>query len=215
MERQHGSVEGEDPMTALMAASVAWYVTGRFYASSDGTTSQDLGYFLHLEGLDAPLFTDPKQPSEATARLTFRSAPFTGTPVTNGGLSLSLDAVGDFSLYLKREKQAGASFDDLDSFSDGQRIATFRRASVVAGGAFSGGPATHRALSLNVFTARLVWSTEFELDGQRYDLRRLLPHGITQWGEAGPTVITPAPKGFSSALPFFGSAVAVGAAPVR
>lgn len=199
-------------MTPLMAASVAWYVTGRFYASSDGTTSQDLGYFLHLEGLDAPLFTDPKNPSEATARLTFRSEPFTARKVTNGDLSLSLDAVGDFSLYLKRDKQAGASFDDVDSFSNGLRIATFRRASVVAGGAFSGVPASSRALSLNVFTARLVWSTEFELDGQRYDLRRLLPHGITQWGEAGPTVITPPTKGFSSVLPFFGSAVAVGPA---
>jgi hypothetical protein len=202
-------------MTPLMAASVAWYVTGRFYASSDGKTSQDLGYFLHLEGLDGPLFTDPKQPSEATARLTFRSAPFTGTKVTNGGLSLSLDAVGDFSLYLKQEPQAGASFENPDSFSDGKCIATFRRASVVAGGAFSGVPAAGRALSLNVFTARLVWSTEFDFEGRRYDLRHLLPHGITQWGEAGPAFVTPPPKGFLSVLPFFGSAVAVGAPPPR
>jgi hypothetical protein len=202
-------------MTPLMPASVAWYVTGRFYASSDGKTSQDLGYFLHLEGLDGPLFTDPTSPSEATARLTFRSEPFTAVKVTNGNLSLSLDAVGNFSVYLQRERQAGASFDDPDSFSDGLRIATFRRASVVAGGTFSGVPATQRTLSLNVFTARLVWSAEFELGGQRHDLRRLLPHGITQWGEAGPTVVAPPPKGFSSVLPFFGSAVAVGGASVR
>jgi hypothetical protein len=198
-------------MTPLMTASVAWYVTGRFYVSSDGKTEQDLGYFLHLEGLQGPLFTDMKNMSEATARLTFRSAPFTASTVTNGNLSLSMDVVGDFSLYLKGEKHVGASFDRPDSFSDGQRIATFRRASVVAGGAFVGMPATHRALSLNVFTARLVWSTEFDFEGQRYDLRRLLPHGITQWGEAGPTVVTPPPKDFSSVLPFFGSAVAVGA----
>ncbi|MCY1014868.1 hypothetical protein [Pyxidicoccus sp. MSG2] len=198
-------------MAPLMAASVAWYVTGRFYVSSDGKTEQDLGYFLHLEGLQGPLFTDMKNMSEATARLTFRSEPFTAAKVTNGSLSLSMDVVGDFSLYLKDAKHVGASFEHPDSFSDGKRIATFRRASVVAGGAFAGMPATHRALSLNVFTARLVWSTEFDFEGQRYDLRQLLPHGITQWGEAGPTVVTPPPKDFSSVLPFFGSAVAVGA----
>lgn len=200
-------------MTALMPASVAWYVTGRFYVSSDGSTVQDLGYFLHLEGISGSLFTDPKKPGEATARLTFRSAPFTAGQVTNGNLSLSVDPVGDFTLYLKRMDQAGATFDRPDSFSDGMPIATFRRTSVVVGGAFRGAPATHRALSLNVFTARLVWSTEFELDGQRYDLRRLLPHGITQWGEAGPTVEPSPPEGFSSMLPFLGSAVAAGPGP--
>lgn len=205
--------EDENPMmTPLLPASVAWYVTGRFYLSEDEKTSQDLGYFLHLEGLQGPLFTDPKAPSEATARLTFRSEPFTAAQVTNGDLSLSLDVVGDFSLYLKGAKHAGASFDRPDSFSDGQRIATFRRVSVVAGGAFKG---PKRALSLNVFTARLVWSTEFDFDGQRYDLARLLPNGITQWGEAGPTVVTPPPRGFASVLPFLGSAVAVGGAPGR
>lgn len=198
-------------MTPLMPVSVAWYVTGRFYLSSDGKTLQDLGYFLHLEGVTGALFTDPKKKSEATARLTFRSAPFIADTVTNGALSLSVDPVGDFTLYLKGPGQAGASFDHPDSFSDGQPIATFRRASVVVGGGFSGVPASHRALSLNVFTARLVWSSEFELDGQRYDLRRLLPHGITQWGEAGPGAVTPPPRDFSSVVPFLGSAVAVGA----
>jgi hypothetical protein len=202
-------------MTPLLPASVAWYVTGRFYLSSDGKTSQDMGYFLHLEGLNGPLFTDPKSPSETTARLTFRSEPFTATQVTNGTLSVGLDVVGDFSLYLKSAKHAGASFENPDSFSDGHRIATFRRVSVVAGGAFAGPAATHRALSLNVFTARLVWSTEFDFDGQRCDLARLLPHGITQWGEAGPMAVTPPPRGFASVLPFLGSAVAVGGAPGR
>ncbi|MFP2931472.1 hypothetical protein ACLESO_41055 [Pyxidicoccus sp. 3LG] len=202
-------------MTPLMPASVAWYVTGRFYLSADGKTVQDLGYFLHLEGLGGPLFTDPKNMSEATARLTFRSAPFKPGAVTNGDLSLSVDPVGDFTLYLKSDKHAGASFDVPDSFSDGQPIATFRRVSVVVGGTFSGTQRSGRELALNVFTARIVWSTEFELDGQRYDLRRLLPHGITQWGEAGPTVVTPPPRDFSSVVPFVGSAVAVGPGPER
>ena len=202
-------------MTPLMPASVAWYVTGRFYLSADGKTVQDLGYFLHLEGLTGALFTDPKNLGEATARLTFRSTPFEPSKVTNGGLSLGVDPVGDFTLYLKGDKHAGASFEDPDSFSDGTPIATFRRASIVVGGTFSGTQRSGRELALNVFTARIVWSTEFELDGQRYDLRRLLPHGITQWGEMGPTAVTNPPKNFSSVVPFLGSAVAVGPGPGR
>jgi len=200
-------------MTPLLPASLAWYVTGRFYRSSDGNTVQDLGYFLHLGGITGSLFSDPKHPGEATALLTFRAEPFTSTPVTNGSLSLTMDPVGDFTVYLKHPGRPAASFDQPDSFSDGKPIATFRRASVVVGGAFSDGPSDHRALSLNVFTARLIWSREFALDARWYDLKRLLPHGVTQWGQAGPTAITPVPQGFSSVVPFLGSAVAVGPGP--
>lgn len=194
-------------MGPLSTAQVAWYVTGRFYLSTEGTL-QDMGYFLHLEGLGGGLFAGPADapPAESTALLTFRSTPFKSRPFTNGGLSLGLDPVGEFTLYLR--KKPGASFDVPDSFSDGTPIATFRRASVVPGGTFVEGGG--RSLALNVFTARLVQSTEFELHGRRYDLRRLIPHGITQWGNAGPSAVTPPPKGFSQVVPFLGSAVAVG-----
>ncbi|MCE9667241.1 hypothetical protein LY474_05375 [Myxococcus stipitatus] len=195
-------------MTPLMTASVAWYVTGRFYLSSEDATLQDLGYFLHLEGLPGSLFEDPSgKVGEATARLTFRSTPFKPITVTNGGLTLGRDPVGDFTVYLKQPGHAHADFARPETFSDGLPIATFRRASVVVGGAFSAGS---RALSLNVFTARLVWSAEFELEGRLYDLKALLPDGITQWGEAGPEPIADPPKGFSVVQPFLGSAVALG-----
>ncbi|HYI00305.1 hypothetical protein [Hyalangium sp.] len=188
----------------LRAASVAWYVTGRFYAATDQTT-QDLGYFLHLQGIEGSLFDGP--PSEKTACFTFRSAPFTAQPVTNGDLSLGLDAVGEFTLYLKR--RPGASFDHPDSFSDGEPIATFRRASVVMGTTFSAPKNGGNLLSLNVFTASLTWSQEFEFRGARYDLRQLLPHGITQWGEASATLLN-APQGFEKVSAFVGSAIALG-----
>jgi hypothetical protein len=194
-------------MEPLRAASVAWYVTGRFYSAPDKTT-QDLGYFLHLQGITGELFDGP--PSEDKAFFTFRSAPFKARPVTNGDLSLGLDSVGEFTLYLKRHP--GASFDKPDSFSDGEPIATFRRVSVVLGTTFntpkkegSGG-----LLSLNVFTASLISSREFEFRGVRYDLGRLLPHGITQWGDASPTPLLPVPPGFDQAFAFVGSAIALG-----
>lgn len=195
-------------MAPISTAHVAWYVTGRFYLSSTDGSLQDLGYFIHLQGVEGRLFSGPREdpPGEGTALLTFRSAPFKAQEFSNGGLSLGVDPVGDFTLYLKQ--QPGASFDDPDSFSAGTPIATFRRVSPVLGGTFGGGQG--RSLALNVFTARLVWSTEFEFQGKRYDLKELLPNGITQWGEAGPMDVTPPPRGFSKVVPFVGSAVAAG-----
>jgi hypothetical protein len=191
-------------MESARVGSVAWYVTGRFYTATDQTT-QDLGYFLHLQGVAGPLFDGP--PSEKTAFFTFRSAPFTSRPVTNGDLSLGLDATGEFTLYLQRHP--GASFDAPHSFSEGEPIATFRRDSVVMGATFTGPSSKEGLLALNVFTASLVRSQEFEFRGVRYDLRRLLPHGITQWGDASPTLL-PAPKGFEKVCAFVGSAIALG-----
>src|SRR4051794_15706861 len=57
------------PTPSIPTGRVAWYVTGRFYATAEGST-QDLGYFLHVEGIAADLFTGPI--SEANAILTFR-----------------------------------------------------------------------------------------------------------------------------------------------
>lgn len=192
-------------MEPLRAASVAWYVTGRFYVAPDKSTL-DLGYFLHLQGIQGKLFTGA--PSEQTAYFTFRSEPFHARSVTNGDLSLGLDTVGGFTLYLKR--QPGASFDKPDSFSDGMPIASFRRVSLVMGTTFSAPGGTQGLMSLNVFTASLTWSQEFEFHGEKYDLGRLLPHGITQWGEASATPLTPAPAGFEKVVAFVGSAIAVG-----
>jgi hypothetical protein len=191
-------------MDPLRAASVAWYVTGRFYVAPDKST-QDLGYFLHLQGIQGHLFSG--EPSEQTAFFTFRSEPFKARPVTNGDLSLGLDTVGDFTLYLKR--QPGASFDKPHSFSDGEPIARFRRASVVMGTTLNA-PSGTGLLSLNVFTATLIWSQEFEFGGSRYDLGRLIPHGITQWGDASTTQLAPAPHGFEKVFAFVGSAIALG-----
>jgi hypothetical protein len=192
----------------IAPARVAWYVTGRFYEDPEGRL-QDLGYLLHLSGVDAPLFTAPPEasPGEATALLTFRSQPFTAQTIINGNLSLGLDTVGEFSLYLNRE--GGASFDDPDSFSRGQKIATFRRVSVVMGETLASPIPGGLAISTNVFSADLLASTPFELGGFWYNLRDLLPHGITQWGNASANLL-PALPAYPKILAFTGSAVAAG-----
>jgi hypothetical protein len=193
-------------MDCIRPGEVAWYVTGRFYAANDGSML-DAGYFLHLQGLSGvELFAG--FPGEATAYLTFLADPFTAKTVHNGDITLGLDAVGDFAVYLREEP--GASFDRPESFGEGLEVARFRRVSVVTGATVGKGSANQPLFALNVFTARLVSSRPFDLGGRRYDFGTMLPHGITQWGTAATAPITPPPTGKTSVLPFVGSAVAIG-----
>jgi hypothetical protein len=184
---------------------VAWYVTGRFYLDEQGKL-QDLGYFLHLEEVWGSLFNDGAV-GEATARLTFRSAPFEAQTVTNGNISIGLDVKGEFSVYLN--PAGGGDFGDPDSFSKGRCVAVFRRTSVVMGATLSSPTLGGFAIAMNVFSAELVESTPFVLDGVQYDLRELLPKGVTQWGtmNADPLAVFPP---FARIAAFTGSAVAAG-----
>ncbi len=95
---------------------VAWYVTGRFYLDPQGRL-QDLGYFLHLEGVQGSLF-NPGTMGEATARLTFRSAPFKSEPITNGNGVTQWGAM---------------NADPLATFPPYTRIAAFTGSAVAAG----------------------------------------------------------------------------------
>ncbi|HST58894.1 MAG TPA: hypothetical protein VLK84_09405 [Longimicrobium sp.] len=194
-------------MEGILPGEVAWYVTGRFYAGAGGALL-DAGYFLHLQGIEGELFSGA--PGEGTARLTFLADPFTSTPVQNGDLTLGMDAIGEFAVYLNR--QPAATFDDPASFGAGEEIARFRRVAVVTGATLGTGTANQPLLGLNVFSAQLVSSRPFELDGQRYDLRRLMPSGITQWGTSAATP-TGAVANYPTVLPFVGSAIAIGGAP--
>ena len=194
-------------MTALLPAELAWYVTGRFYATADGTLA-DYGYFLHLPFSGVPLF-DGKR-SETTAHFTFAATPFKAHGVDNGGLSLGVDPVGEFSVYLQRSP--AGTFDDPASFALGERIALFRRATLVVGTTVTGpdGKTTAQLIGTNVFTARLIASTPFEFAGSRHDLADHLAPGVTQFGTAGETPIVPPPAGYDLVLPFTGSAIALG-----
>lgn len=193
-------------MASLLPAELAWYVTGRFYAAPDGAMA-DYGYFLHL-GPIAPLFTGA--PGEASAHFTFAAQPFTATPASNGALQLGMDAVGDFSVYLQREP--AGDFDDPASFAQGERIATFRRSSVVLGTTVhtAGAAQAPGLIALNAFTARLVESVPFAWDGRAYDLAQILGRGVTQFGTAATAPVPTATRPHDVVLPFSGSAIALG-----
>ncbi|HEX7151555.1 MAG TPA: hypothetical protein VF618_08720 [Thermoanaerobaculia bacterium] len=182
-------------MTTTKVAEVVWYVTGRFYGQ--GASLEDVGYFVHLQGIDGELFDGKK--SEATALFTFASQPFTKTTIQNGPISINLDTTGTFGLYLR--DSGGATFDDPSSFAVGQCIATFQRVSVVAS-------ADVGTLS-NVFSATLLSTEPFTFRGRTYDLRDLIGDGITQWGLASAAAIS-APEGYDSVVAFVGSAIRLG-----
>ena len=194
-------------MTALLPAELAWYATGRFYQAEDDALA-DYGYFLHLPFVDVPLFDGER--GETHAHFTFAAQPFKATYLQNGTLTLGLDPIGEFSLYLQRKPVS--TFDDPSSFARGECIATFRRTGLVVGTTvgLSAGTTTVPLMGNNVFSARLIASTPFEFGGGRHDLALHLGHGITQFGTAAVTPIVPPPKGYTLVLPFTGSAIALG-----
>ena len=189
----------------IPTARVAWYVTGRFYEDAKGLL-QDLGYFIYLRGVQGDLF-DGGSIGESTAILTFRSEPFQAQSLTNGNISIGLDAVGSFSIY---RNPGGASFNDPDSFSRGEVVAVFRRSGVVMGETLSSPILGGLALSMNVFSADLIESAPFEIQGVRYDFRDLLPDGFTQFGTASANGLAVFPP-YKRVVAFTGSAIAAGA----
>lgn len=200
-------------MSSLLSAELAWYVTGRFYRTPTGSLA-DYGYFLHLSGIEGALFSGPV--GETTAHFTFAARPFVAPDVDNGALTLALDPVGEFSVYLQCEP--AGDFDRPDSFAQGERIATFRRTGLVVGTTLAAqiDATSTSVFANNVFSARLIDSRPFEFGGRRYDLGAILG-GVTQFGTAATTPIAfpatpPAAPIYDLVLPFTGSAIALSAA---
>jgi hypothetical protein len=144
---------------------------------------------------------------EATARLTFRSAPFEAQSITNGNITIGLDMRGEFSVYFNPD--GGGDFGDPDSFSRGTCVGVFRRTSVVMGQTLASLLPGGFAIATNVFSAELVDSAPFVIDGEPYDLGDLLPDGITQWGTMNADPLATFPP-FTRIAAFTGSAVAAG-----
>jgi hypothetical protein len=194
-------------MTMLHPAELAWYVTGRFYRDTENALA-DFGYFLHLAGITASLFNG--KPGEGTAHFTFAAHPFKAGEVVNGALNLTLDPVGEFSIFMQPEPEG--DFDDPATFARGECIGTFQRTSCVVGTTVNASNAANAAgvVSSNVFSARLVDSTPFEFAGEVYDLRKLLGNGVTQFGTAAAATIPPPSKDYTAVVPFSGSATAWG-----
>ena len=120
----------------------------------------------------------------------------------NGTLSLGLDPVGEFSLYLQR-RPAG-TFDDPASFAKGECIATFRRTSLVVGTTVHHRERRHRRRDDGAADRhqRLLRAPDrqhaLRVRSPRHDLAEHLGRGITQFGISAETPSCRAAQGLCS-----------------
>jgi hypothetical protein len=179
------------------ASQVADHYVGRVLVSPDFSSGQVIGYYTFLEGIGGPLFSGA--PSENTAFFTVRSDVFSLHPIQNGPLSATLVDQGDFTIYLN--ESPARNWSDLDSFSSGQPVATFRR---------SVAQLTNNGASGDVmFSASLEASVNFTFAGKVYNFERLVPNGVTHIFTASNTIVAGSSQ-FPFAFVLAGSDLAIG-----
>lgn len=186
----------------IHAGEIVWYVAGQFYADEQGRAF-DVGFFTSIKGIDGPFFKDAIPLDPATAYFTFSAIdnPFTGVEGKIGKIPIMEYPKGDWKLFLKTKP--GADFTYPASFSeDAEHIATFRRE-------VSAVSASIHVLSASILSFRLIWSKPFTFHDKSYDIKNLVPHGVTQVGDGEKTSLPPVPH-YPSVSAFIGSAFAIG-----
>jgi hypothetical protein len=183
------------------AARVAEHVVCRALFSGDGT-AQVICYVAFAEGLPSRLFAGP--PSEATAFFTLRSDTISGEPIVNGNVVVVLQSAGTYSVYFNSTPHG--DWNDPDSFSSGQLVATFKRTPPLL--------VNVGTMANAFFSARLLDTNEFVLHGRTFDFRRIVPNRLTWILTAAANPIS-GPPGFAAAQAFAGSALAIGDAAGR
>lgn len=178
----------------------AWLGQARGFINPVNGTAQVAGYFAFVEGVPGSFFSG--NPSEATAFFTFRSDTLTLTPpIANGpDVSAIMFSPGTFTVYLNASPNG--NFASLDSFSSGKPVATFlRSAGMISNVAGSTGTAT--------FSAKLVSSQDFLLQGRNVNFANLVPNGVTVLITTSPNFVA-GTSDFPVAQPFTFSAIALG-----
>jgi hypothetical protein len=139
---------------------------GRILVGSDGAV-QMIGYYPFIEALPSPLFSGT--PGETTAFFTFRSTPFTVTMINNATIT-HLFAVPSSStgnlLNLYFNAQPNQDFNNPDTFSSGQLVATYKtRAGMLTGVA--------PYVGTDIVTMDLVSSNNFSFQGKSFNFATL------------------------------------------
>jgi hypothetical protein len=141
-------------------------------------TGQVAGYLTNLESFDGALFNGI--PSEATAYLTVVSAIALQPLPANGDLALGIVPAGTLSVYFS--SHPAHDWTNPASFTQGQLVATFaRKAGLVSQW---GTTANH------TYSADLVFSQTFTVNGKSFNFRDIAPRGIT-CNENGPNAPLP------------------------
>lgn len=179
------------------AGGIVWNYVARIYFNPSNGTGQVAGYFTYFPGVDG-LFVGT--PSEATARFTFRSDTLQLQPVpAEGALSVILANAGEWRIYFN--PTPAGNWSDLDSFSKGQvaAVLTHGPKELVSTG----------ASGTSVFSGEVLASYDFVLNGQKLNLGKIFPDGITSFATVSNVPVS-GTSDFPVALPYAGSAIAKG-----
>ncbi len=172
-------------------------------------TAFAMGYITAIDGIAGSLFLPADTVSVSTALFTFRSDVYPFLTIDNGNSKVRLGDEGDFfNVYYHADGAPNQDFKNPDSFSDGQLIATFQLGNKLA--TRVGDVATQ------VDSAALVSSKNFVFQGKTYNLKNIVPKGVTFF-LMGPAVTVldptnPANAGNpeASQFAFSGSGLAIG-----
>ena len=201
-----GLAASDDGGRGPAAGRIAFQYTGRVSLNFLTGSGVVYGHLTLLDGLPAGTSLFQGAPSEATALLTFRAnIQFQPLP-PNGDLGGGNFAVmpilvtpGDFSVYYTSNPKHDWS--NPDTFSSGQPVATFARQveqfSVLG------------AISINSASAELRSSAPFPMGGRYFNLRSLVPNGVTNI-TTGPNAPLPGSTQTSPIFAFAGYALAIG-----
>jgi len=129
-----------------------------------------VGYYTYIAGVSGPLFSGPGTPRAASAYFTFRSEPYSFSTFPNENTAVRTVSPG-FLIKLYYNQAPDQDFDDADTFSDGQLIATFK---VVTSQAIRVDNTAVQEASLELLSSR-----PFRFGGKIYMIRAIVPHGVT------------------------------------
>jgi len=129
-----------------------------------------VGYYTYIAGIPQPLFSDPIAVGEATAYFTFRSEPYSFSTFANDDILVRTVTPG-FLIKLYYNQTPDQTFDDPDTFSDGQLIATFR---VITSQATRVENEANQQASL-----RLISTQPFSFQGRHYTIRKIVHDGVS------------------------------------
>lgn len=181
----------------IPGARIFDHYVGRAIRTASGTVA--FGYFTFLEGIPGPFFAGTPH-SEATAFFTFRTDPLVFSDISrNGSILFATLRAPTYQIYFNPSPHGDWS--KPDSFSSGELIATFKRTD----GFFTCNGNLNLLNTCSSFiSGKLASSADFTFHGREFNLKTLVPFGIT---DISPMIDSSFP-GFAAV--FAGYEVAIG-----
>ena len=168
---------GEKVVKRVPAGAVAFH----FAYDLSFVTGEFVGYVAFIEGVDGDFDGDlfNGEPSEDTAYFTFRlTKPIPGQiplRVPDANAALTLFTPGAQATFYFNPDPQGRDWNDPATFEQGVPIAVLDESALLntrAEGAFP-------FVAFNTFSARVIDTMPIDFNGQRIDLKKLVPNGVT------------------------------------